>query len=288
MFDVFIYCIYGLFAFVCIFPFYYIVINTISNNEMVASGLVLFFPRGIHFDNYFQVFQIKGIYSAAFISLSRTVVGTLISVLSASFIGYAMTKREYWHRKFWYRFIIITMYFNAGLIPWYLTMRNLSLTNNFLAYVLPSLCGPFNMILVKTYIESIPASLEESSEVDGAGYLKRYFWIILPLAKPILATIAIFSAVGQWNSFMDTVFLMTKDSLFTLQFILYKYLNSINSLAEMMKRNPTFTNASAATMLTPVAVRFTVSVVTVIPILLVYPFFQRFFVKGIMIGAVKG
>lgn len=278
----------ALFSLLCIFPFYYVFINTISNNELVAAGKILFWPQGLHLNNYIQVAQIKGIFSATLVSVARTVIGTVTSVLACAFLGYALSKKEFFMRGFWYRYFIITMYFNAGLIPWYLNMKFWGLTNNFWGYILPMVISPFNMILVKTYIESIPPSLEESAELDGAGYLKRFFSIVMPLSKPILATIAVFTAVTQWNSFMDTVMLMNKGKFYTLQYILYKYLNEVNSLAEMMKRNPSFVNMSSAHQLTPVAVRFTITVVTVLPILLVYPFFQRYFVKGIMIGAVKG
>ena len=288
--EIFLYMLYGLFALICIFPFYYIFINTISNNDMAATGKILFIPKGVHFANYVHVFMLEGLSRAAFISVARTVIGTFISVLSASFLGYAFTKEEYWHRKFWYKYIIITMYFGAGLIPGYLNIRMLGLLNNFLVYVLPSLCQSFGMIMVKTYIESIPPSLEESAEIDGAGYLNRYINIVLPLAKPILATIAIFSAVGQWNSFMDTVLFVQKESLYTLQFILYRYLNQANVLAQLIRRNPLMASevANRARMLSPVSVNFTITIVVILPILLVYPFFQRYLVKGIMIGAIKG
>ncbi|MEA4889120.1 MAG: carbohydrate ABC transporter permease [Clostridiaceae bacterium] len=285
--DVLIYTGFGLFAFLCFFPFYYIIINTISDNTLVSAGKILFLPHGIHLENYKQVFLIKGLLNATVISLSRTVLGTAMSALAATVLGYAFSRPEYWKRKFWYRFLIITMYFNAGIIPWYLNMRMLGLINNFLAYILPAVCVPFYVILVKTYIESIPESLEEAAEIDGAGYLMRYLRIILPLTRPIIATIAIFAAVGQWNSFMDTVFLVTKKELYTLQFILYQYLNEANYLADQMRQNPNFINVAATYKLTPVAVRFTVSIITVMPILLVYPFFQKYFVKGIMIGAIK-
>jgi ABC-type glycerol-3-phosphate transport system permease component len=141
---------------------------------------------------------------------------------------------------------------------------------------------------VKTYIESIPPTLEEAAEIDGAGYFKRYLFIALPLSKPILATIAVFSAVGQWNSFMDTVYLMTDESLFTLQFVLYRYLNEAAQLAELMRRGANLGDVISSRAMTPVAVRFTVASVTIIPILLAYPFFQRYFEKGLMLGAVKG
>jgi putative aldouronate transport system permease protein len=287
-FNILNYLVFAIFALICIFPFYYILINSISNNELVTQGKILFFPSGIHFANYEQVVKINGLWSAALVSLARTVIGTIFSIVSASFLGYALSKEEYWNRKFWYKFIVITMYFNAGVIPWYINMKTLGLTNSFLGYILPALVSPFNMILVKTYVESIPASLEESAEIDGASHLSRFIHIIFPLAKPIVATIAVFSAVGQWNSFMDTVFLVSDKNLFTLQYILYQYLNEVNTIADNIRRNPSLANVSAARQLTPLAVRFTISIVTVLPILLVYPFFQRYFVKGIMIGAVKG
>ncbi len=288
LFDVMIYVIYTLFAFVCIYPFYYIFINTISDNSLVARGHVMFYPIGIHFENYIQIFTLDELFNATLISIARTLLGTALSLISASFMGYAFSRREYLGRKFWYRFTIATMYFNAGIIPWFLNMRMLGLTNNFLGYILPALAAPYYLILVKTYIESIPATLEESAEIDGAGYLVRYMKIILPLSKPILATIAIFAAVGQWNSFMDTVYLMTDDSLFTLQFLLFRYLNQATTLTQMMQSSGGDVVVNTATDLTPTAIRFTITIVATVPVLIVYPFFQRHFVKGIMLGAVKG
>ena len=122
-----------LFTFICVFPFYYIFINTISNNELSTAGKILFYPKGIHFKNYIEVFKLKGIGVAAFISVVRTVLGTLLTLLASSFLGYAFCRPEYWHRKFWYRFVIIAMYFSAGLIPWFVTMKRIGLYNNFLA-----------------------------------------------------------------------------------------------------------------------------------------------------------
>jgi ABC-type glycerol-3-phosphate transport system permease component len=201
------------------------------------------------------------------------------------------TQKKLWARKFWYRFVVATMYFNAGLIPWYLTMRTLRLTDNFLAYIIPSIVQPFNIILIKTYIENTPIELQEAAEVDGAGIMYIYTRIILPISKPILATVAIFAAVGQWNAFMDTLILVTSSRFYTLQFVLYKYLNEARSLALMIQASGgdiTEAALNAAIQQTPTSVQMTVAVVVVIPILLVYPLFQRFFVKGIMIGAVKG
>ena len=288
VFDFCLILFFTAFTIVCIYPFYYLIINTISSNELSANGDIIFWPKGIHLQNYIDVFKIPALANAAFVTVARTVIGTVVTVLGSAFLGFMFSQQNMWGRKFWYRFTVITMYFNAGLIPWYITMRNLHLTNNFLAYVLPAIVQPFNIILVKTYMESIPTALQEAAEIDGASVFKVFYKIMLPLAKPIMATIAIFSAVNQWNSFQDTLILMTEPKLYTLQFLLYQYINQASSLAAMMKNGAVMSTASLATMQTPTSIRMTVSVVVILPMLLVYPYFQRYFVKGIMIGSVKG
>jgi len=290
-FDTLLYIFFGLFTLICVFPFYYIFINTVSANDLSARGLVVWYPKGIHFGNFLEVLKLQNLPNAALISLSRTVIGTFLSVLCTSFLGFALSRKEMWARKFCYRFFIATMYFNAGIIPWYITMQNLKLTNNFLAYIIPGMVGAFNLILVKTYIESIPDSLDESAEIDGAGYMSRFFRIILPLSKPIIATIAVFTAVGHWNSYLDTLILMRSQKLFTLQFVLWQYLNQANSAARILREaaaSGRVIAANPAAVLTTTTVKMTIAMVVTLPILIVYPFFQRYFVKGIMIGAVKG
>lgn len=286
--DIVTYTIFSLFAFVCVYPFYYIFINTISNNKLSEKGGIIWFPKEIHLQNYIDAVKIPGLGQAAMISLSRTVIGTLLTVFFAAFLGYMFTRETMWKRKFWYRFVVVTMYFNAGIIPWYLTMMNLGLTNNFLGYILPAIVSPFYIILTKTYIESLPKELQEAADCDGAGVLTIFFRIILPISKPILATIAIFAAVGQWNAFQDTLLLMTQEKYYTLQFILYRYLQSSQSLSAIINATAGSAEAMVANTQTQTSIRMTVTIIVALPILLVYPLFQRFFVKGIMIGAVKG
>ena len=287
--DVIIYTLFFLFMIICVYPFYYLIINTISANNLSASGDILFWPKQIHFQNYIDVLKLDGLGNAAFISVARTVIGTLTTLFSAAFLGFMFTQEDMMARKFWYRFTILTMYISAGLIPWYLTMMQLHLLNNFLAYVIPCMVSPFNIILVKTYIESTPKELQEAGIIDGAGTLRIFGSIILPICKPILATVTIFSAVAQWNSFQDTLFLVTDKKLYTLQYVLYQYINLASSLASLFKNSNSATAlADAATAQTSTSIRMTVTVVVVLPILIVYPIFQRFFVKGIMIGSVKG
>jgi putative aldouronate transport system permease protein len=283
------YTIFIAFTIICIFPFYYIFINTISANDLASKGHILFYPRGIHFGNYTKVLSMRGLPLATLVTLARTVLGTFLSTVCTSFVAFALSKNELWLRKFWYRFFIVTMYFNAGIIPWYINMKNLRLTDNFLAYII-GVISPFNLILIKTYIESIPASMQESAEMDGAGYLTVFFRILVPLCTPILATVAVFSSVGHWNSFMDTVFLMNDSRLYTLQFLLWRYLNEATALAAAMRSAAAQGRAIVAPSmeLTTTSVKMTISMVVVLPILFVYPFFQRYFIKGIMIGAIKG
>lgn len=286
----FTYLIYSIFAFVCVYPFYYIFINSISANDLSDKGKVLFWPLNVHFTNYVNVLKIPDLFNALKVSVARTAVGTILTVLFAAFLGYMFTKESMWGRKFWYRFVVVTMYFNAGIIPWFITMMNLGLTNNFWGYIWPVVIQPFYIVLCKTFVESTPKELQEAAEIDGAGTLKIFFRVILPVIKPILATIAIFAAVAQWNSFQDTLLLVTDNKLYTLQFVLYQYINQANSLKGLINNASTSMDlaASLAKAQTATSVRMTVTVLVVTPIIMVYPIFQRFFVKGIMIGAVKG
>ena len=290
MISVITYIVYTFFAFVCAYPFYYIFINTISANNLSERGKIIFLPKEIHFTNYQQVMKIQGLFLALKVSLARTVVGPIVTVIIAAFLGYMFTRESLWHRKLWFRLVAATMYFNAGIIPWFITMKNLGLTNNFWVYIWPTAVQPFYIILCKTFVESVPKELEEAAEIDGAGTLRVFFQIMIPVIKPILATVAIFAAVAQWNSFQDTLLLVTDDKLYTLQYTLYNYINQASSLKSLVN-NSTNASAVAASMAhasTATSVRMTVTIVVVTPIILVYPIFQRFFTKGIMIGAVKG
>lgn len=289
-FNICNYLFFIIFTFICFYPFYYLIINSISNNELSALGEIRFLPKEIHFENYIQILKLGGLPTAAVVSVARTVIGTAATVLASAFLGFMFTQEQFWKKAFWYRFIIITMYFNAGMIPMFITMKTLGLTNNFWVYVLPAVVQPFNIILVKTYIESIPKSLQEAAEIDGANILQVFFKVILPNCTPILATVTIFSAVGQWNSFQDTLIYITDQKLYSLQYLLYTYINQANSLAQMVKNTGGAVGSvvSAATTQTPTSIRMTVSVIVVLPIMFIYPMFQKYFVKGIMLGAVKG
>ena len=289
LFNLINYLVFILFTIACIFPFYYLFINTISDNDLVVKGVINFIPRGLHLDNYISLLNVSDLSNAFLVSVGRTLLGTAFMVAASAFVGYLVTKQEMWGRKFWYRFLIITMYFNAGLIPWFLNMQMLGLTNTFWAYIIPGIVAPYNIILVTTYIESIPAELEESAQIDGATHMVIFRKIIWPLSKPILATIAIFGAVGHWNSFTDSLILMqSAPNLYTLQHRLCIYLNTASNLSALMESGGQVSDAVLKSALSAKVIKYTISMVTVIPILVVYPFMQRYFEKGIMLGAVKG
>ena len=261
--------IFAIFAIICAYPFYYLIINSISANDLSASGKVNFLPHGFQLENYVKVFQLNGLGTAAMVSLGRTVIGTICTVLASVYLGFMFTQQRMWHRKLWYRFMVITMYFNAGLIPMYMTMKTLHLTNSFWVYIIPAIVQPFNIIMAKTYVESIPPALQEAAEIDGAGTMTVFAKVILPTCKPIMATIAIWSAVGQWNSFQDTLIYITDQKLYSLQYLLYTYLNQASSLATMVQQSGGNVSAVAnlATQQTPTSIRMTISVIVVLPIL---------------------
>ncbi len=289
LFDIINYTFFISFTLLCLFPFYYILINTISDNGLVRAGKINFIPQGFHLKNYLSLFAVNDLSVSFWVTLGRTLLGTALMVISSGFVGYLVTKKQMWGRKIWYRMLIISMYFNAGLIPWYMNMSTLGLTNRFAAYIIPSIVAPYNIILVKTYIESIPEEIEESARIDGAGYLVIFKSIIFPLSKPILATIAVFGAVGHWNSFTDSLILMQSNpSLYTLQHRLYIYLNTSSNLKALMQSGGVITQSMIESQLNSKVISYTISMITAIPILLVYPFMQRYFEKGIMMGAVKG
>ena len=279
------------FTFLCFYPFWYIFIGTISNPNIPVRSLK-FLPKDLTLFNYKEVLDSEDLLPALGISVARTVLGTLSSVLLTAFMAYLFTLRKMPARKFFYRMVIITMYLHGGLIPTFLVFKSYGLMNSFWVYVIPGMLSAYNMVLVKTFMENgIPESLGESAQLDGAGPMTIYFRIMLPLSLPILATIALFEAVGHWNSWMDNMIYNSRSPQYTtLQYLLYQKLNKANEIAMEASRG----NINRALdlleqmTLTPDSVRMTITMITTLPILCVYPLLQKYFVKGIMIGAVKG
>jgi ABC-type glycerol-3-phosphate transport system permease component len=271
-------------CFVFAYPLWYVFIQSLSSNSFVDAAWL---PSSFSLENYSNVLGLDTVGRAAFISVLRTVTGTAFTVFSCMLLGYLFTKKEMPFRKFLYRMLIATMYLSAGIVPTYLVMRSYHLLNNFWVYILPGIVSAYYIILIKTYIEQLPAAVEESAMLDGAGTLTIFMRIILPMSMPIVATIAIFTAVGQWNSWFDNhLYTFTNKNLLTMQYLLYRYLSDAERIIREMKELGITSNSS--TLITPRNIRMTITMVTVIPVLFVYPFLQRYFVKGIAIGAVKG
>lgn len=285
IFNIINYTFLILLLIVTVYPFYYIFIYSISDSFEAQKGVYLW-PAGFSLESYKAAFRLKGLADAAVVSVMRTVIGTILTVLCSSFFAYLITKQELPFRKYIYRFVLITMYFNAGFIPWYLTMKAYQLQNSFLLYILPGMLTGFYIILIKTFMEQLPPALEESAKIDGAGYFKIFTSIVFPLSLPIIATIAVFAAVGQWNTWFDNFFLVSDPKLQTLQLLLYNFLNQTSSIAGMSGEE--LTRTGQVRVMTPQSVQMTITMLVTLPIVVVYPFLQRFFVKGIMLGAVKG
>lgn len=274
---------FGLILFLCLYPMWYVLIQSLSSGDRSSDAVIL--PVGLTLQNYAELLKMPEIFNAFGISVLRTVLGTFFSVFSAMLLGYVFSKEEMPFRKVLYRILIITMYVSGGLIPTYLVYKAYGLLNNFWVYVIPGIVSAYNCILVKTYVEQMPIALEESAMIDGANTVTIFLRIIVPLALPMAATIAIYASVGQWNAWFDNqIYTVATKELTTLQFLLYNYLNEAEQMLEQLKEM----GEEADVLLTPRGVRMTVTMVTVIPILCVYPFMQRYLIKGIMIGAVKG
>ena len=273
-----------LFVFICLYPFYYMFLVSISDIVPVTNGKVILLPVGTNFANYDILFRTKGFLSAFMVSTSRALIGTALTVFFSSMFAYTLTKKFLKGSKFMYRATIFTMYANAGLIPWFITMKLLHLDNSYLLYILPFVISPFGLILIKTYFEQLPQALEESAFIDGAGYFVILIKIMIPISKPILAAVAVLSAVFQWNMWTDNFFLVSKPNLQTLQLMLVNFLRE----ADSMISGPMAIGMQSTKRLEPFTLRSAISVVTAVPIILAYPFMQKYFIKGIMIGAVKG
>jgi len=274
------------FAFICVYPFYYIFIGSISSPSAISKGVFLL-PSGVNIKNYMAIFKTPGIGHAALISLARTIIGTALAVIFPTFVAYIFTYKEIPCRKILYRFFIITMYLNAGFVPFYVLISDLKMLNTFWIYVIPGAVSAYFIILTRAFMESLPDSLREAAEIDGAGILRIFLAIVLPLCKPILACLAVFAAVGQWNAWADTLYYVHNANLFPLQYLLYKMLQ--NNMADAMRAtNSASAAAFASQQMTPAALRLTMTFVTTVPILLIYPFMQRYFIKGMLLGAVKG
>jgi putative aldouronate transport system permease protein len=280
-FDVVNVIVLALLAIITVFPFYNILITSLNDPTDAARGGITFLPRVLSIENYKMVFQDDSIIRAFVVTISRTVIGTALAVLFTAAFAYGVSKSELVGRKYILMLAIVTMYFSGGLIPYYLLIvKYLHLKNNFLAYILPNLFNVFNAIIMLTFFRGIPREMEESAKVDGAHDITIFARLILPVSKPVLATIALFNAVAHWNSWFDAMLFGGAD-LKTLQQVLISIINS-NSNASVMASQLGLQKVTAE------SVKLATMVITTLPIVFSYPFLQKYFVQGVMIGSVKG
>ena len=267
----------------CLYPLWYIFVQSLSSGPLAVNAVA--WPINFTLKNYADIFKSGDVPHAFLISVLRTSIGTACTLLACMLLGYLFSKEDMPLRKVMYRILIITMYVSGGLIPTYLVYKAYRLTNSFLVYIPPAVVDAYYVILIKTYVEQLPISVEESAMIDGAGTMCIFLKIILPMSLPIVATIAIYASVGQWNSWFDNhIYAISNKKILTLQYMLYRYLQEAESIVrELKERDP-----GAAVPITPRGVRMTVTMITVVPVLCIYPFFQRYLIKGLMIGAVKG
>lgn len=271
---------------VMLFPFWNTIV--VSFNDAIDSirGSLYFFPRRFTLYNYKTLFTNDNLLNAFWVSVSKTLLVTVLNVFFSSLAAYILSRRDFVLKRFLTVFLVATMYVNAGLIPQYFLYRNLGLINNYLVYILPAMIGAFNVIVIRTFIHTLPDSLAESAKIDGAGEYRIFLQIITPLCKPVLATVALWVAVGTWNSWFDTfIFASSRQSLSTLQYEMMKLLSS--AMVQSGAVDPNLRAHSSDTA-TPNSIRAAITVVAALPIIFVYPFLQKYFVKGLHLGGVKG
>ncbi|WCM61176.1 carbohydrate ABC transporter permease [Paenibacillus polymyxa] len=258
-------------------------------NDSIRGGIYLW-PREFTWSNYEFVFKEATIFHATLISVLRTVAGTVTSVFCCAMVAYTISRPEYVLRKFVSIAFILTMYFSGGLIPNFLLIRELGMLGTFWVYVVPGLIGVFNVIVIRSFIEGLPEGILESARIDGAGEFATFMRIVLPLCVPVLATVSLFTAVAQWNSWFD-VFLYNSsyEQWSTLQYELMKILQNSNTSVNTQDYASQFAGSeNLAKSVTPTSIRATMTIVASVPIILVYPFLQKYFVKGMTLGGVKG
>jgi len=272
-----------IFCIVTLYP----ILNTlaVSFNEAVdtLTGGIHLVPRKFTLENYRTVFRTRTLMHSAYISVLRTLLGTLLHMVLTSLLAYVLSRKEFLFNRQVSLFYVLTMYVSGGMIPGLLLFKSIGLTNTFWVYIIPGAISAFNMIVIRTYMNGLPDSLVESAQVDGAGHFRIFLKIILPLCKPVLATIALFIAVGQWNAWFDVmIYNASRPDLSTLQYELMKLLSSVSQ----QSGDPNMAK-HAANMVTPESIRAAATIVTALPIVCLYPFLQRYFVTGLTIGGVK-
>ncbi len=279
-------CVLG---FATFYPFWNSAVISFNNGMDTALGGVTFWPRDFTLDNYHIVFKDKRIVDGFIISILRTIAGTFLSIMSTAIFAYGMSKKELMHKKFYMVVCIITMYFSGGLIPYFLLIRELGMMDTFWVMVIPGMISVWNMIIFRTFFQGLPDGLEESAKMDGCNNWGVLFRIALPLSGPVIATLSLFTAVYHWNDWFAPSIFINNPELLPIQTKLQQILNS-NIMSEQLSQMNSAANAAMSRMksnITTKSLSMATMMVATIPIVLVYPFVQKYFVKGVLIGSLK-
>ena len=292
IFDVIIYLTLIFVVIVTVYPFWNTLALSFNDGLDSLKGGITFFPRKFTIKNYSNLFETDYIFKAGLISVSRTILQTVLNVFCTSLLAYSLSRKEFVLKKSLTAIIVISMYVNAGLIPGYMLTKKLGLLNNYLVYIIPNLIDAFNFILVRTYINGLPDSFVESARIDGANEFRIFLQIIMPLIIPSIAMTCLFVAVNAWNSWFDTyLYTSGKKNLHSLQYVLMSFLQASqqqsNSASNANALAVAAASGASAAQVTPVAIRASITIVATVPILVVYPFVQKYFVTGMTIGGVK-
>lgn len=270
-----------------LYPFWYTLVGSLNEGADYIRGGVWFWPRKFTLYNYRAVFMDKKILSAFWVTIWKVLIGTTTTVFFTSMISYAITRPNLKLKKIYIPFIMVTLFFSGGLIPFFVLITKLKLYDNFMVYIIPTLFNAYNMIIIQSFMREIPLSLTESAKIDGASEYRIFLQIVLPLSKPVLATIALFAAVGHWNAYFDSMMYTNSIELQTIQLFLKKVITD-PSMAASLTTSVASAVPDQAIKLTPQSIKLSTMIVTALPIIMIYPYLQRYFVKGVTIGAVKG
>ncbi|BCZ44159.1 sugar ABC transporter permease [Clostridium gelidum] len=284
-FDIVLAIVMIIIAIVTIYPFLNVLTISLNDASDTVKGGIHIWPREFTLQNYKEIFEGSSkLPQGLLISVLRTVIGTATGVLASAMVAFVLSRREYVFNKFVTILFILTMYISGGLIPEYMLIKNLGLINNFAVYIIPGLISAFNVIVLRSFIDGLPPALNESAMIDGANEFVIFTKIVLPLCLPVIATVALFIAVGQWNSWFDTyLYARQSDGLTTLQYELMKVMSTANGSSKVDPNNPVLQAAAV----NPESIKMAITMVATGPILLVYPFVQKYFVTGMTLGAVK-
>ena len=270
---------------VTVYPFWNIFIISINDATDAIRGGLYFLPRKLSLSSYAEILRRSTFLASIKVSVGRTLIGTPIAVLVTAMLAYPLSRTDLVGRKFWNLLFVFTMYFGGGLVPYYMVLKGIHMLNTFWVFIFPMMMSVYNMILIRSYIESMPDSLFEAAKIDGANDLVVFVKMVIPLSKPILMTVALFVAINQWNSWFDAYLYTSDQALKPMQSILVEILNQYQTGASTSQA---MSNAKAGVTVTPDSIRMAATMVATLPIIMVYPFVQKYFVKGIMLGAVKG